>query len=125
MASKKQRNRWSEAFRRRLVSEAEASEEPMSEVAKRHGVDPKRLYSWRQKFLRDQEATTGKEVCLLPVEVKAAPDETPVQSNNPTSGSLEIVLPCGSHLRCDSDINPALLGQALSVLRPDTQAAPQ
>lgn len=119
MAVKRRCSNWSEAFRRRIVAEAEASEEPMSEVAKHHGLNPKLLYSWRQKFLQDRETvTTGKEVCLPPVEVKAAPDETPVQAIDSTSGSLEIDLPCGSKLRCDSDINPALLSQALSALKP-------
>lgn len=119
MAVKRRRSKWGEAFRRRIVAEAEASDEPMSEVAKRHGVNPKLLYSWRQKFLKDQEtATTGKEVCLLPIEVKTAPDETPVTPCYPTSGFLEVILPCGSQLRCDSDINPVLLGQALLALKP-------
>lgn len=119
MAVKRRRSKWSEAFRRRIVAEAEASDEPMSEVAKRHGLNPKLLYSWRQKILKDQKAiTTGKEVCLLPVEVKAAPDETSVKANDSTLSSLEIVLPCGSKLRCGSDINPALLGQALVALKP-------
>mgnify|MGYP003637529129 CR=1 FL=1 len=120
MAVKRQRSKWSEAFRQRIVAEAEASEEPMSEVAKRHGLNPKLLYSWRQKLLKDQKTTTtGKEVCLLPVEVKTAPGETPVQANNPASaGILEIELPCGSKLRCGSDINPVLLSQALSALKP-------
>ncbi|MBL4837624.1 MAG: transposase [Kordiimonadaceae bacterium] len=57
----RRRSKWGEAFRCRIVAEAEASDEPMSEVAKRHGLNPKLLYSWRQRFLKDQEtATTGK-----------------------------------------------------------------
>ena len=126
MAGKRRRSRWSEAFRRRIVAEAEASDEPMSEVAKRHDLNPKLLYSWRQKLLKDQKTATGKEVCLLPIEVKAPAEEAlvkmPVNTNDTTSGSLEIVLPCGSQLRCNNDINPALLSQALSVLRSDIQA---
>ena len=127
MTVKRRRSKWSEAFRQRIVAEAEASDEPMSAVAHRHGVTPKLLYSWRQKIITEQEAATGKEVCLLPVEVKApaeeAPVNMPVNTNDSTSASLEIVLPCGSRLRCDNNINPALLSQALSVLRPGIQAA--
>jgi len=120
MAVKRRRSKWSEAIRRRIVAEAEASDEPMSEVAKRHGLNPKLLYSWRQKLLKDQKAaTTGQEVCLLPVEVKTAPDETPESSGSPSSGFLEVDLPCGSKLRCGSGINPTLLSAALSELRPD------
>lgn len=123
MAVKRRRSKWNEAFRRRIVAEAEASDEPMSEVAKRHGLNPKLLYSWRQKFLKDEEATTGKEVCLLPVEIKAAPDETSVQANKPaSSGILEIDLPCGSKLRCGNDINPTFLTLALAELKPATSS---
>jgi len=120
MAVRKLRSKWSEAFRSRIVAEAEASDEPMSEVAKRHGLNPKLLYSWRQKLLKDQKtATTGKEVCLLPIEVKAAPDETPVKANNPASGILEIELPCGSKLRCGCDINLAFFTVVLAELKPN------
>jgi len=105
MAVKRRRSKWSEAFRQRIVAEAEVSEEPMSEVAKRHGLNPKLLYSWRQKSIKEQEAATGKEVCLLPVEVKAPAEEALV--NMPVN---------------TNDINPALLSQALSVLRSDIQA---
>ena len=119
MAVKRRRSKWSEAFRQRIVAEAEVSEEPMSEVAKRHGLNPKLLYSWRQKSIKEQEAATGKEVCLLPVEVKAPAAEIPVSANDLATGLLEIDLPCGSTLRCGSDINPALLGHALSALRPN------
>jgi len=124
MAGKTRRSRWSEAFRQRIVAEAEAADEPMSEVAKRHGLNPKLLYSWRQKLIKDQEtATTGKEVCLLPVEVKASSDETPIQASNPTSGILEIELPCGSKLRCGNDINPAFLTIVLTELKPTTSSS--
>jgi transposase-like protein len=119
MAVRKRRSKWNEALRQRIVAEAEASDEPMSEVAKRHGLNPKLLYSWRQKYIKDRDTVTGKEVCLLPVEVKAAQDETPVKANNPTSGILEIVLPCGSQLRCDNDIDPAFLTIALAELKPN------
>ena len=125
MAVRKRRSKWSEAFRCRIVAEAEKSDEPMSEVAKRHGLNPKLLYSWRQKLLKDREAvTTGKEVCLLPVEVKAAPNETLTTVNNPaSSGILEIELPCGSKLRCGSDINPAFLTIVLAELKPATSSS--
>lgn len=124
MAIKKRHSKWNETFRCRIVAEAEASDEPMSEVAKRHGLNPKLLYSWRQKLLKDQKAIpTGKEVCLLLVEIKTAPGETSVQANNPTSiGILEIELPCGSKLRCGSDINPTFLTIALAELKPNNQS---
>lgn len=99
MAGKKRRSKWSEAFRRQILAEAEASDEPMSEVALRHGVNPKLLYSWRQKSIKEQEAATGKEVCLLPVEVKAPAAEILVSAHDLATGLLEIDLPCGSTLR--------------------------
>ena len=80
------------------------------------------MFNWRKKFGADANlGTTGKEVCLLLVEVK--PEKTPapaVDSGTIGSGFLEIDLPCGTRLRCGSSINPALLNQALSALKPDT-----
>lgn len=126
MAGKKQRNRWSEAFRRRIVAEAEAFDGPMSEVAERHGLHPKRLYSWRQQFMKERETVAAArpssdgEVCLLPVEVKAVQDE-PLAEVSPVAGSLatlEIILPCGSRLMCSAGMEPGLLREALVALRP-------
>lgn len=103
-------------MRRQIVAEAEASDEPMSNVARRHGLDPNLLYSWRQQFIKDQEAAaSGKEVCLLPVEVKATPKGNLPDNCGVSSDILEINLPCGSKLRCGSDVVSDRLTAPISV----------
>mgnify|MGYP003154287497 CR=1 FL=1 len=89
------RRRYAEEFKRKIVAEANAADVSVSEIARRHGLNANLLFNWRKKFGADQR-TTGQEVCLVPVE-----------------------LSCGSKLRCGSDINPALLSQALSALKPN------
>ncbi len=49
-----------------------ASDKSASEIARRHGLNPNLVFSWRKKFAADAHLnTTGKEVCLVPVERKA------------------------------------------------------
>jgi len=116
--TRRRHGRWSEDFKRRVVAEAAASELSASEIARRNGLNPNLVFNWRKKFGADQQ-TTGNEVCLLPVELKATSDETLVKANGFTSGSIEIILPCGSQLRCDNDTNSVLLSQALLALKPN------
>ncbi|MBL4790089.1 MAG: transposase [Kordiimonadaceae bacterium] len=101
IAGKKRHSRWSNTFRQQIVAEAEASDGPMSEVTRRHGVNPKLLYVWRQQFASvSAPAETGQEVCLVPVEVEASPAVPP--EGNCASGldCLEVTLPSGAHVRC-------------------------
>jgi len=115
------RRRYGEDFKRRIVAEANAADVSVSEIARRHGLNANLVFNWRKKFGANQR-TTSKEVCLVPVEIRAAPEAAFVD-NDTASDFLEIDLPCGSKLRCGSDINPALLSLALSELRPTTQGA--
>lgn len=130
MASKRRRpqGRWDEKFKRRIVAEAAASKLSASEVARQHGLNPNLVFSWRKKYgVEASPVATGKEVCLLPVEIQAeealprAPDSRPTGDSQTTASDfLDIELPCGSKLRCSGGISPALLGQALSALKPKT-----
>lgn len=83
MADKRKRphGRWSEEFKRRVVAEAAASELSASEIARRNGLNPNMVFNWRKKFGAEAgQSTAGKEVCLVPVEVEAAPEQPPVGS---------------------------------------------
>jgi len=113
--TRRRHGQWSEDFKRRVVAEAAASEFSASEIARRNGLNPNLVFNWRKKFGADQQAT-GKEVCLVPVEVTAP---TASVDSNAGSGFLEINLPCGTGLRCSNNINPSLLGHALSALKPN------
>ncbi|MBL4788905.1 MAG: transposase [Kordiimonadaceae bacterium] len=94
MAGKRQRGKWRKSFRRQIVAEAEASDGPMSDVARRHGVNPKVSYNCRQQLAASLvQGVAGLEVCLVPVEVEALP--VVKSKNSSTSGAdcLEITVP--------------------------------
>jgi len=110
------RRRYGEDFKRRIVAEANASDVSVSEIARRHGLNANLVFNWRKKFGGGLPAAITVPQ-LVPVEIKA--EETTDSAEVPTSPPvLEIVLPCGSHLRCGATMDPALLGHALVALRP-------
>lgn len=120
----------------------------VAEVARRHGLNANLVFNWRKKFgasrtLPRSEAP-APEGQLMPVEVKpddppqstefalrqgVDPDRDPSEHSGPADhaadGLLEIFLPCGSRVRCSSGIEAALLGKALTALRPVQAAGSQ
>lgn len=132
------RRRYPEEFKRRIVAEANAADVSVSEIARRHGLNANLVFNWRKKFGSvDSSITTEPptptcqlvpvdirpdEAALLPEAVKPAPDiEGPasaVGAEHARVGIIEIMLPCGSRVRCSTGVEPALLGQAVTALRP-------
>lgn len=136
--AKAPRRRYPEEFKRRIVAEANAADVSVSEIARRHGLNANLVFNWRKKFgsvdfsITTEPLTPGCQ--LVPVDIR--PDEAPplpeaVKSapalEDPASaagteharaGMIEIMLPCGSRVRCSAGVEPALLGQAVTALRP-------
>lgn len=74
-------------------------------------------FNWCKKLGAGAQVAALPELRLLPIEIKM--DESDERTEARQSPSvLEIILPCGSHLRCNTGMDPALLGQALIALRP-------
>jgi len=101
MAKKRRRQgRWSEELKRRIVAEVAASELSASEIARRHGLNSNLVFSWRKEYgVGAGQKSIGREVCLVPVELKPVPDEVPVDSRSAVQKFLEIDLLCGTRLR--------------------------
>ena len=114
------RRRYEDAFKRRVVAEASSADVSVSEIARRHGLNANLVFNWRKKFGGEMPvAVLGAalpEPLLLPVEIKSEEGVEPAAL--PSASILEIVLPCGSHLRCRRGMDPALLDHALVALRP-------
>ena len=110
------RRRYEDDFKRKIVAEANAADVSVSAIARRHGLNANLVFNWRKKFSGELPSATT-EPQLLPVEIKM---EEPGERTEapPPPPVLEIVLPCGSHLRCGAGMVPALLGHALVALRP-------
>ena len=118
------RRRWSVAFKKRVVAEANRPGTSAAEVARHYGLNPSLLLNWKKKY--------GTEVALVPVEIVSDSDQSLSQWSchrskdydmllvgQNASGVPKIVLPCKSTVRCGSDVNPGLLtAAALTALRP-------
>jgi transposase len=121
------RRRWSDDFKRRVVAEADHAGASCAAVARRHDLNANLLFKWRRdprfngslsdpQFLPVaiiSEAAVGSETMS---GAEAASDKTNF-ANTVSGGWLEIDLPCGTRLRCGSDLNAFLLTEVLSVLR--------
>ena len=137
----KPRRRYEDDFKRKVVAEASRPDTSVAEVARRHSLNANLVFNWRKKYgassTPSQLEQPVPECQLVPIEVKpdsppqtsavalpqgAIPDRDPSESagtaDHAVSGMLEIMLPCGSQVRCSSGIEPALLGEALTALRP-------
>ena len=59
--SRTSRQRWSDAFKKRIVAEASQPGETVAQIARRYDLDTKQISNWKTKF--------GSSVTLMPVEV--------------------------------------------------------
>ena len=112
------RQRYEDDFKRRVVAEANASDVSVSAIARRHGLNANLVFNWRKTFSGEAPGGTLPEARLLPIEIKIEEPAERIEAPQPSPPVLEIVLPCGSHLRCGAGIDPVLLGHALVALRP-------
>jgi transposase len=88
------RRSWPRDFKARVVAESLEPDAVISEVARRHGLKPQQLFSWRNQF----RAQAPVSRAFAPVVVEAAPrapDKTaPTASNAPAAAHdlIEIVV---------------------------------
>ena len=110
-------NRWSKSFKKRLLSEVAEPGSSFERIARLYGLKVSQLLAWQKRY-------GGTPVAIgpafFPIEVLS--DEENGSGNlaeeRPTAGPyFEIDLPCGTQLRCGPSLNPALLTEALSILR--------
>lgn len=117
----------SQAFKRMVVASSYEPGQSVSCIARRHDLNANLVFKWRRDpqlndFLAEQH--------FLPVELVAdtvaplgggmsaeAMGDKVIGSVPVSGGCLEIDLPCGTRLRCASDLPSELLTEALSVLR--------
>ena len=103
------RQRWSDAFKKRIVAEASQPGETVARIARRYDLDGRRVSNWMKKF--------GSEVALVPVEVTPDDGNSPMLAP-PPSTCIEVDLPCGSKVRFGADVGVEL--EPGSSLRSDS-----
>jgi transposase len=109
------RRRFSEAEKRRLVTEAFEPGAVTSVVARQRGVDLSLLYRWRQQFFGRHPRLPA----FTPVTLMTA-DDAPVaplaSPTSPPAGTLEIEFPTGARLRLTGTVDPVLAASVVSAL---------
>lgn len=116
------RRRWSDEDKRRIVGEAQGPRGGVSAVAKRYGLYPSQIFSWR-RALRDRAlraegagafapVVIGEAAALASSGVPAAVDGAQVTA----CGRIEIVLGGGRRVVVGSDVDASALRRVLDVL---------
>jgi transposase len=119
------RRRWSYDEKVRLVEETLQAGETVCGIARRHGVAPSLLFTWRR--LARQGRLGGDTVpALVPVEITSAPAPVSISAPQPAfsppahrarAGIIEIELGGGCRVRVDRDVDGEALQRVLELLR--------
>ena len=115
---RRRRRRWSEAQKRRIVTESYQPGISVSVVARRHDVNANLVFSWRRQY-RELARMAGGFVPVVvsstegaePAKPLPAPDIEPA-----AAGRMEIALADGSRVTVDRDVDAAALSRVLGVL---------
>jgi transposase len=112
------RRRWSYDEKVRLVEETLQDGETVCGVARRHGITPSLLFTWRRQARAGH--LDGGTAALVPVEITASPAPTcaPVlpPAQHASVGIIEIEL-LGCRIRVGREVDADMLQRVLEVLR--------
>ncbi|MCI4680911.1 transposase [Rhodoblastus acidophilus] len=106
------RRRWSDEEKLRIVSESMAGPRLVSATARRHGISPGQLFTWRRELRVQPQRPAIEPPQMVRVCVEAAPKA----SGSPSM--VEIILPSGVRLVVASDIDPVALRRIMNVMAP-------
>jgi transposase len=115
------RRRWTVEQKQTIAAESMAPGASPTDVARRHGIGTGQLYHWRRALMAAQPRAVGRfaRVELAPqLATTSAP--TPGLAGGATSrtaGLIEIMLPDGTTVRVDAQIDPRALRRVLAALR--------
>ena len=109
------RRRWSLQDKLRIVEETMQPGVTVTEVARRHGLAPSVVFTWRRLAREGRLGDAGPS--FVPVEITPVPVRTtPVASPPRRTGLIEIVLGRGRRVRVDRDVDAEALRRVLQVV---------
>jgi transposase len=109
---RRKRRSWTTDEKRRIVDESLEDGASTAEIARRHALNAKQLFTWRRQF--GIEPTEPKELTpILPVTIAPAAVE---DSDPESSGQMEIVLAEGDRIIVWADVETAALTRVLKAL---------
>ena len=109
------RRRWSLQDKRQVVEETMPPGVTVSAVARRHGLAPSVVFTWRRLAREGRLGDAGP--AFMPVEIAPVPVQTtPVGSSPRRTGLIEIVLRHGRRIRVDREVDAEALRRVLQVV---------
>jgi transposase len=106
------RRRWSDEEKLRIINESLAGPRLVSATARRHGISPGQLFTWR----RELGVQPQRPAIAPPQMVRVCVEDAPKASVAPSL--VEIILPSGVRLVVAPDIDPAALRRIMNVMAP-------
>jgi transposase len=106
------RRRWSDEEKLRIVTESLEGPRQVSATARRHGISPGQLFTWR----RELRVQPQRPAIAPPQMVRVCVEDAPKASGSPSM--VEIILPGGVRLVVAPDIDPAALRRIVNVMAP-------
>ena len=110
------RRRWPYEEKIRLVEETLSPGVTVSEVARRHGVAPSLLFTWRRQAREGRLGGTEAAPLLVPVRIAATEAASPPARPRRPAGLIEIELGGGRRVRVGRDVDGEALRRVLDVL---------
>ncbi len=107
------RRRWSEDEKLRIVAESFSGPRLVSATARRHGISPSLLYTWRRAFRAERIGPEDPAPGFVPAMI--IPETRPDVGASST-GRMEIVIAKGHRIIVDSDVDAAALARVIAVL---------
>ncbi len=118
------RRRWSEAEKARITAEAMMPGAVVSEIARRHGMSPQHLFTWRRAAFRDVVLGSPAAPLFVPAIIEAEPpprgDPKPkaARRTRRRSGADGIELDIGGvAVRVGSDASPKTIAAVIRALK--------
>jgi transposase len=109
------RRRWSFQDKLRIVEETMQPGVKVSEVARRHGLAPSVVFTWRRLAREGRLGDAGP--AFMPVEITPLPAQAPpAASPARRTGLIEIFLGRGRRIRVDCDVDTEALRRVLQVM---------
>ena len=120
------RRRWTVEQKQMIAAQSLVPGASATDVARQHGIGTGQLYNWRKALLAAQPAAVAGRFARVEVAparplLCAAQDSmnaasTPAARKAQHSSLIEIVLPTGTTLRVDAQVEPRALRRILAAL---------
>jgi transposase len=104
------RRRWSDEEKLRIVTESLEVPRQVSATARRHGISPGQLFTWRRELRVQPQQPAVEPPQMVRVCVEASPKASGALS------MVEIILPSGVRLVIAPDIDASALSRIMNVM---------